>query len=76
MANVFSVNVYQINNQDPIPLGSTAAFAFPFAGIMVRAIPNGVQLANGIVCYSTVQTLSNGSQYTVQESETTIVAAS
>lgn len=76
MAQLIGLQVYQINAQDPIPGASAPIIDFPFAGIMVRGIPNGQRLSTGIVVYSTVQVLATGSQYLVRESAAVIVAAS
>lgn len=81
MAQLISLQVYQINSLDPIPVGLTPKIGFAFAGIMVRAInanpgTTGVALSNGIVVYTQVQVMATGAQYSVRESVATIVAAS
>lgn len=76
MAQLIGLRPYQINSMDPIPLASTIAMDFPFAGILVRGIPGGIALSTGQVCYSQVQLLANGSVYTVIETAAAILAAS
>lgn len=76
MAQLIGLRPYQINSQDPIPLASTVTIDFPFAGILVRGIPNGIALSTGQVCYSQVQLIATGTVYTVIETAAAIAAAS
>jgi hypothetical protein len=78
MAQLFAVNVYQINSNDPIPLASVSKIDFPFAGVMVRGINGGAGqvLSSGVTVYGNIQVLSNGSQYLVIETPAAIQALS
>ncbi len=76
MAALIGLSVYQINSQDPIPLASVPTIDFPFAGILVRGIAGGQALSTGVIVYSTIQTIANGSQYLVKETAAALAAAS
>lgn len=78
MAQLFSVNVYQFNASDPVPLNSVSALAFPFAGVMVRGINAGLGqlLSTGVRVYSIINLLANGATYLAIETPATLVAAS
>lgn len=78
MAQLFSVNVYQFNASDPVPLNAVAPLAFPFAGVMVRGINNGLGqlLATGVRVYSVINLLANGATYLAIETPAALVTAS
>jgi hypothetical protein len=78
MAQLIGLNVYQINSQTPIPLGSVQKFDFPFGGIFVRPINGafGILLTTGVQCYSQVQLIATGTVYTCVETPAAIAALS
>lgn len=78
MSQLLSVNVYQINSQDPIPLASVSKIAFPFGGILVRGILGGLgQLLNtGVQVYSSIQVVANGATFLAVETPAAIQALS
>jgi hypothetical protein len=78
MAQLVGLNVYQINSQTPIPLGSVQKMDFPFGGIFVRPINGafGLLLSTGVQVYSQIQLLATGSVYTVVETPAAIAALS
>lgn len=68
MAQVFQVNVYQINSLDPTPLASVPKIGFPSAGTLIRTANDnngnaGVLLSTGVRCYGQIQLVSTGAQY-------------
>lgn len=75
MAQLIGLNVYAIG-RNAIPAGSTPRIDFPFAGMLVRAIPGGQVLSTGTIVYSTIQILATGAQYSVVETAAAIAAAS
>lgn len=81
MAQQISVNVYQINSQDPVPLANVSKMGFPPAGILLRVANDqngnpGALLSNGVRCYGNIQALATGSQYLVLETEAQLVTLS
>ncbi len=78
MAQLIGLNVYQINSQQPIPLGDVAKWDFGF-GQMSTVRPAGgalgVLLSTGVRVYSFIE-MANGSQYYVVETPTAIAALS
>ncbi len=76
--NLISVNVYQINSMDAIPLSKVTKFGFPSSGILVRVANDsnnnpGALLSTGIRCYGNIQLVATGSQYLVRETEAALV---
>lgn len=68
MAQIFQVNVYQINSLDPTPLASVPKIGFPSANSMVRTANDnngnaGVLLASGVRCYGQINVLATGATY-------------
>ena len=68
MAQIFSVNVYQINSLDPTPLASVPKIGFPSAGSLIRTANDntgnaGVLLSTGVRCYGQIQLVQTGAQY-------------
>ncbi len=80
MAQIFQVNVYQINSLDPTPLASVAKFGFPSAQTLVRVANDtsgnpGILLSTGVRCYGQIQLVPTGATYLAQETAATIVTA-
>lgn len=81
-SNMLSVNVYQINSLDPIPLASVQKFVFPFAGIMIRPINNpttqtpGLVLSTGAQVYSMINVLATGMVCNVVETPAVLAGMS
>lgn len=73
MAQQVQFNVYQINNQDPVPAASVTKIGFPSAGILVRG--TNTRLSSGQVVYGQIQLVATGTQYLVLESATQINTA-
>lgn len=67
MANVFAVNVYQINQQ-VLPRNQSQRIAFPTTGVLLRSCIDSPQrsLSSGYNVYGVIQT-EDGSQYYVGE---------
>lgn len=68
MAQIFQVNVYQINSLDPTPLASVVKFGFPSAQSLVRVANDntgapGVLLTTGVRCYGQIQLVPTGATY-------------
>lgn len=78
MAQLFAVNVYQINSQDSIPLPSVPKLSIPFGAVIVRGINGGLGqlLSTGIQVYSQIQLIANGTTYLVIETPAAIQALS
>ena len=78
MAQLIALNVYQINSQTPIPLGSVSKIDFPFGGILVRPINGafGQLLTTGVQVYSQVQLITTGTTYLCVETPAAIQALS
>lgn len=78
MVQLVGLNVYQINSQQPIPLGSVSKWDFGF-GQMSTVRPAGgdlgVLLSTGVRVYSFIE-MANGSQYYVIETPAAIEALS
>lgn len=78
MAQIFQVNVYQINSQDPIPLASVPKIGFPSADSLIRTANDntgaaGVLLSTGVRCYGQIQIVPTGTQYLAQETAAALV---
>ena len=82
MAQLIGLNIYQINQQDPIPLASVGKYDFPFSGMFVRPINNpatglpGFTLSTGVTVYSQIQLFATNTQYSVIETPAAIAALS
>ncbi len=77
-ANVFTVNVYQINSQDPIPLGHVSKIGFPGSQVLITVAndPNGnpgVLLSSGVRCYGNLRLIATGSQYLTDLTQSALV---
>ncbi len=60
MSQQISVQVYQINAMDPIPLGSVPTMSFPSAGIILRSNPVATALlSTGVYVYGVIQVVEN-----------------
>lgn len=83
MAQIFQVNVYQINSLDPTPLASVPKYGFPSAGVMVRTANDssgnaGVLLSTGVRCYGQIQIIPgqpgiSGAQYLTDITASSII---
>jgi len=78
MAQIFQVNVYQINSLDPIPLASVPKMGFPSANTLIRTANDntgaaGVLLSTGVRCYGQIQLVTSGSQYLTDITAASIV---
>lgn len=65
MAQQVSVNPYQWNSLDPIPLASVQKMGFPSAGITIRTANDnngnaGILLSTGVRCYGQINLISSG----------------
>jgi hypothetical protein len=81
MAQIFQINVYQINSNDPIPLASVPKWGFPSAGVMVRTANDssgnaGALLSTGVRCYGQVNVLANGSTFLTDITAASIITLS
>lgn len=81
MAQQLSVNVYQINSLDPIPLASVIKFGFPAAGSLIRVANDnngnaGVLLATGVRCYGQIQLINSGATYLTADTQSTLITLS
>ena len=82
MAQQLNVNVYQINNADPIALGQVTKMGFPSAGVLLRSANNpstgtvGPYLSSGVYVYGVIQVISTGTQYYTSETESVLVTLS
>jgi len=76
MANVFSINAYQINQKPPIPLASVQTIALPGTGVVVSDTINSPtrSLSTGVNVYSMVQVLATGNMYYCRETFAQLVA--
>lgn len=59
-SNLFSVNVYQINQRPPIPLNTVAKKGFPTTGVLVDDVSNSPtrSLSTGVSVYTKLTLLS------------------
>lgn len=78
MAQVFKVNVYQINSLDPFPLASVPNIGFPSAQSLIRTANDntgaaGVLLSTGVRCYGQIQLVTTGAQYLTDITASSIV---
>lgn len=79
MPNTFSVNVYQVNENQPF--ATPKRYGFPSAQVMFRPAPSGTKAANGTTdLYGIVQVLPTGlnieqPQYYVVETVAQLVTA-
>jgi hypothetical protein len=71
MAQQISVNVYQINSMQPIPLASVTKIGFPTQGILIRG--TDVVLNTGVHVYGNIQVAATGSQYLTIETAAQLV---
>lgn len=78
MAQLFSVNVYQFNSQDPVPLPSVSPLGIPYASVLIRGINGGLGqlLATGIRVYSQIQLIATGATMLAIETPASLVASS
>jgi hypothetical protein len=80
MAALFSVNVYQKDQGDPIPLGNVNKQAFPYAGVSITSCNQ--LLSTGVTVYSAIRLLSSTANalypalYYVIETQASLVASS
>ena len=75
MANVFSVNVYQINQKGPIPLTEVLTIGLPTTGVIIRNIIDSPtrSLSTGVNVYSVAQLVATGDQYYCRETYAQLV---
>lgn len=82
MANLISLNVYNFDNQQDVPLPFVNKMDFPAGGILVNGIGSqqglyGQLLSTGISVYSSIQlNVQNGRKYLVIETPAAIAALS
>ena len=69
MANVFSVNVYQINQRTPVPLTSVEAIGLPTTGVVAQSCINSPtrSLPTGVNVYSVATVAATGDKYYCRE---------
>lgn len=80
MAQIFSVNVYQFNSQDPVPLASVGKLGFPSAQSLIRVANDtsgnpGQLLSTGVRCYGQIQLVPTGSTYLTDITQASIITA-
>lgn len=75
-SNVFSVNVYQINQLPPTPLAQVSALALPTTGVIARNVIGSPtrSLSTGVNVYSAAQLISDGTMYYCRETYAQLVA--
>lgn len=75
MANVFTINAYQIN-QSVVPLTSVLAISLPVTGVSVQDVTGSPtrSLSTGVNVYSMVQVLVTGTKYYCRETSAAIIA--
>ena len=75
MANVFSVNVYQINSRGPIPLTEVLTIGLPTTGVILRDCSASPQrsLSTGVNVYSVAQLVATGDLYYCRETYAQLV---
>lgn len=76
--NLFSVNVYQINSQDAIPLANVQKIGFPGAGVMINVANDssgnpGALLSTGVRTYGSIQVIGTGSKYLTLETQASLL---
>lgn len=80
MAALISLSVYNLDNQQDVPLGNVQHMDFPAGGILVSGLGTngqGQTLSTGIVVYSSIQlNVQNGRKYLVIETPAAIAALS
>lgn len=76
MANVFSVNVYQINQGAPIALANVQTIGLPTTGVIARDVSGSPtrSLSTGVNVYSVAQVVATGTQYYCRETYAQLVA--
>jgi hypothetical protein len=76
MANVFAVNVYQIN-QKVLPRDQSQRIAFPSTGVLLRSCINSPtrSLSSGYNVYGVIQLAATGDLYYTQETIAQLVTA-
>ena len=70
MANVFSVNVYKMNQKAPIPLADVQTIGLPSTGVMafdVSGAGTSRSLSTGVNVYSMAQLVATGDKYYCRE---------
>lgn len=74
MANIFSVNVYQIN-QGVLARDASQRIGFPSAGVLLRSCIDSPtrSLPSGYNVYGVIQLAANGSLYYTQETQAQLV---
>lgn len=72
MANVFSVNAYQINQK---PLTTPQKIGFPTTGVLLRDCSNSPQnvLPSGVQVYGVIQLIASGDLYYTVETQAALV---
>lgn len=75
-SNVFSVNVYQINQLAPTPLAQVTAIGLPTTGVIARNVINSPtrSLSTGVNVYSAAQLISDGTLFYCRETYAQLVA--
>lgn len=75
-SNVFSVNVYQINQRTPTPLTDVMAFGLPTTGVTAQNIINSPtrSLSTGVNVYSLATVVATGDKYYLRETYAQLVA--
>lgn len=68
-SNVFSVNAYQINQRDPIPLVNVQTIGLPTTGVIARDVSGSPtrSLSTGVNVYSVAQVIATGDQFYCRE---------
>mgnify|MGYP000361311252 CR=1 FL=1 len=76
-SNVFSVNVYQINQLAPTPLAQVTAIGLPTTGVIARNVINSPtrSLSTGVNVYTEITVLATGTKYYVSSTYATIISA-
>jgi hypothetical protein len=78
MANVFSVNVYQINQTNVLPRDAPQRIGFPSTGVLIRSCIDSPtrSLSSGYNVYGVIQLLATGDQYYTAETQAQLITLS
>lgn len=76
MANVFGVNVYQINERKAITLTDVSTIYLPTTGVVLKDVTNSPtrSLSTGVNVYSLAITVADGTKYYCRETIAALAA--
>lgn len=75
MANVFSVNVYQINQNNVLPRDQSVRLGFPGTGVLIRSCIDSTarSLSSGYNVYGVIQLIATGDLYYTAETQAQLI---